>query len=85
MPPLVVIGLLVGAGELALAGGATLLFLSNIICINLSGVLTFLLQGIRPLNWWEEKKARKLTRYSLILWASLLIILVLLLQLADFW
>ena len=85
MPPLVVIGLLVGAGELALAGGATLLFLSNIICINLSGVLTFLLQGIRPLNWWEEKKARKLTRYSLILWVSLLIILVLILQLADFW
>jgi len=85
MPPLVVIGLLAGAGELTLAGGATLLFLSNIICINLSGVLTFLLQGMRPLNWWEEKKARRLTRYSLILWVSLLVILVLLLQLADFW
>ena len=85
MPPLVVIGLLAGAGELTLAGGATLLFLSNIICINLAGVLTFLLQGMRPLNWWEEKKARRLTCYSLILWVSLLIILGLILQLADFW
>ncbi len=84
MPPLVVIGLLAGAGELVLAGGASLLFLANIICVNLSGVLTFLLQGIRPLNWWEEKKAKKLRRYSLILWLGLLMLLIFILHLANF-
>ena len=76
MPPLVVVGILLGAGEFVMAGGALLLFTSNIICINLAGVITFIYQGIRPLNWWEEKKAETTRRYSLILWMILLTLLI---------
>ncbi len=77
MPPLVVVGLLLGAGELTLAVGAFLLFISNIICINLAGVVTFLFQGLAPLNWWEKEKAKKMTKFSLMLWLVMLTILVL--------
>ena len=76
MPPLVVVGILLGAGEFVMAGGALLLFTSNIICINLAGVITFIYQGIRPLNWWEEKKAETTRKYSLILWMILLTLLI---------
>jgi len=79
MPPLVVVGLLLGAGELTMALGAMLLFISNIICINLAGVVTFLFQGIKPLNWWEKEKARRMTRWSLALWLGLLSILIIIL------
>ena len=81
MPPLVVVGLLFGAGEFSLSLGALLLFISNVICINLSGVVTFLFQGIAPLNWWEKKKAKRLSRLSLMLWLGLLAVLILILVL----
>lgn len=74
LPPLVDIGLLLGAGYLQLAVGATILTLTNLICINLAGVATFLIQGIRPRKWWEEKKAKKAVRIALVTWFVLLII-----------
>lgn len=76
LPPTVVFGMLVGSGNYTLAFGAFLLLLVNIICINLSGVLTFLYQGVRPLTWWESKKAKKATRMAITAWTTLLIILV---------
>ena len=72
LPPLVSMGLLLGAGYLGLAWNATLLFLVNVICVNLAGVITFLGQGIRPLSWWEIDKARLATRRAIILWTLLL-------------
>lgn len=76
MPPLVVVGILTGAGEFIMASGALMLFISNIVCINLAGVLTFFYQGVRPLNWWEEKKAATTRKYSLIIWIILLTLLI---------
>jgi uncharacterized membrane protein len=76
LPPLVTCGLLFGAGHGAMAMGALLLFLTNMICINLAGVATFLLQGIRPLSWWEAKVARKATLRAMLLWVVLLAALV---------
>ncbi len=58
LPPLVVFGMLLGSGQFALALGALSLFLTNVICINLSGVATFLVQGISPLTWWEKDHAK---------------------------
>lgn len=72
LPPLVAFGLLLGGGHPALATGAFSLFLMNLICINLAGVGTFLLQGIRPATWWEEKRATKATRIAVGLWVALL-------------
>ena len=75
LPPLVVFGMLLGAGELYEARGALLLLLVNLIGINLSGVMVFLLQGILPLYWWEANKAKKATRIALTLWIILLVVL----------
>lgn len=82
LPPLVTLGMLAGSGNWELALGSLLLFLVNLICLNLAGVLTFLVQGIRPLTWWETKKARKATQMAIILWTILLAVLVVMLILS---
>lgn len=82
IPPLVVFGLLLGAGEIMLALQALHLVFINVICINLAGVFTFLLQGVRPLNWWEASKAKNATSYAIIIWVSLLVLLAALLMLS---
>ncbi|MBN2731657.1 MAG: TIGR00341 family protein [Balneolaceae bacterium] len=74
LPPLVDVGLLLGAGYMQLAVGAGILTFTNLICINLAGVVTFLIQGVRPRDWWEEKKAKKATRYAIVTWLILLVI-----------
>jgi uncharacterized hydrophobic protein (TIGR00341 family) len=72
LPPLVTFGLLLGGGHSALAMGALSLFLMNLICVNLAGVMTFLVQGIRPAIWWEKDRAVKATLIAIGLWAVLL-------------
>ncbi len=82
LPPLVTVGLLLGAGYWTLAGSALLLFFTNLICVNLAGVLTFLVQGVRPLAWWKAGQARRATVTAIALWVLLLALLVLLITLA---
>lgn len=74
LPPLVNMGLLLGAGYSGLAAGAGILTATNLICINLAGVVTFLVQGVRPRTWWEAEKARKSSRIAIVTWALLLIL-----------
>jgi uncharacterized hydrophobic protein (TIGR00341 family) len=76
LPPLVTSGLLLGGGHPALATGALSLFLVNLICVNLAGVTTFLLQGIKPTSWWEKKRAVKATRIAIALSVVLLAVLI---------
>jgi uncharacterized hydrophobic protein (TIGR00341 family) len=83
LPPLVTFGLLVGSGYYSLSLGALLLVLTNIICINLAGVVTFLMRGIRPLTWWEANKAKRATRSAIVLWVVLLCALVLVVLLSQ--
>ena len=88
LPPLVTFGLLMGNGQAALATGALSLFLMNLICVNLAGVGTFLVQGIRPATWWEKDRAAKATQIAIALWAALLaalIGLILLLRTGSIW
>ena len=75
LPPFVVFGLLLTAGQLSAAGGALLLVATNVICVNISGVLTFVVQGLRPRTWWEADRAKKTTRWAVATWALLLAIL----------
>jgi uncharacterized hydrophobic protein (TIGR00341 family) len=83
VPPLVTAGLLTGAGYPKLAAGALVLVITNVACINLSGVLTFLAQRIRPRTWWEERKARRATRRAIGLWLAILVVLVVVIL--QFW
>ncbi|QDT48371.1 hypothetical protein Pan258_24130 [Symmachiella dynata] len=78
MPPLVACGMLIGSGQYHLASGAMLLTVANVISVNLAGVGTFLIQGVRPRSWWEAKRAKTATRRSIAVWIVLLSALVLL-------
>ncbi len=81
LPPLVDIGLLLGSGYMELAIGAIILTFTNLICINLAGVLTFLVQGVRPRTWWEAEKAKKATRIAIATWFGLLAVFAILIWL----
>jgi len=76
LPPLTVCGLLLGSGHLPQSFAAFLLFVTNVICINFAGVVTFFIKGISPRTWWEAKKAKKATRRAIIIWSVILIALV---------
>jgi len=76
LPPLVVAGLLVGAGYWTLAGGAFVLLLTNVTCINLAAVATFFLQKITPRTWWEADRARRTMRLVVTVWILMLGLLV---------
>lgn len=76
VPPVVAAGLLFGAGFPGAGTGALLLSLVNLICVNLAGVLTFLVQGIAPNRWWEAEQARRATRLAVVIWSLLLLALV---------
>lgn len=77
LPPLVVSGLLFGAHQWMSSAGAMLLFLVNVVCINLAGVVTFVLQGIEPKRWWEARNAKRAVRISVMAWIIMLILLAL--------
>ena len=72
LPPLMVFGLLLGNGQFQVGLNALLLFLTNMVCVNISGVLMFLYQGVRPNSWWKAEKAKKQTRVAIIIWMALL-------------
>ena len=75
LPPLVTTGLMLGSAHFELAFGAFLLLSVNVICVNLSGVVTFLLQRVRPNTWWEADKARRATWRAIAIWTVLLLLL----------
>ena len=75
LPPLVTSGLLLGGGNPTLAMGAFSLFLMNLICMNLAGVTTFWVQGIKPTRWLERDRAVKATRIAIALSLVLLAVL----------
>ncbi|HSR66944.1 MAG TPA: TIGR00341 family protein [Acidobacteriota bacterium] len=76
LPPLVTAGLLVGAGYPSQALGALMLTLTNVTCVNLAAVATFLIQKVRPRTWWETKRARKATRIAAATWITMLAVLL---------
>jgi uncharacterized hydrophobic protein (TIGR00341 family) len=76
LPPVAAAGLLLGEGQPHLAVSALLLAAVNIICINLSGVTAFALQGVRPRVWWEAAKAKRAIRIATGIWLTLLVLLV---------
>ncbi len=76
LPPLVAVGLCLGAQDYSGAFGAAMLTLTNIVAINLAGIITFLVQGLRPTSWYEEEKARKTRLIAALLWLLVLAALI---------
>lgn len=83
LPPLVVTGLLLGAGEFRLATQSLLLLVSNLIGINLAGTAVFIWKGVWPSSWWEEKKAKRTALSALVIWIALFLVLVIILLAAQ--
>ncbi|MGD1929878.1 MAG: TIGR00341 family protein [Leptolyngbyaceae cyanobacterium] len=76
LPPLVVAGLLLGAAEWSSAFGASLLTLTNVICLNLAAVTTFLIQDLRPRQLQAQPQAEQVTQAAISIWLLLLMALV---------
>ena len=75
LPPLAAVGLLAGSENYAMALGAFLLFVTNVICINLAGTGTFLALGVEPRRWWKAKKAKQATWRAMAAWVTMLLVL----------
>jgi len=67
VPPLSAAGLYLGAGDLELSVRALFLFANNLVCINIAGIVTFLLQGLPPKRW-------RITAAILAVWLVVLIL-----------
>ena len=83
LPPLVIASMLLVQGHHHEALGAFLLVATNVVCVNLAGVVTFRLRGIRPRTWWEASRARRATRIATAIWAGLLLLVVVLVALSS--
>ncbi|MGW8227366.1 MAG: TIGR00341 family protein [Gammaproteobacteria bacterium] len=80
LPPTATLGLMLGAGQFQNALGAGLLLAVNVVCVNLSGKLVFLLKGIKPRTWLEKRKARQSLLIYVIFRFVVLIILIMVMQ-----
>lgn len=83
LPPVVALGLLLGAGYFQFAWSAALLLVTNVVSVNLAAVCTFLLQGVRPQYWHEIREARTSARIAMGLWLLALTILVLIIWMSG--
>lgn len=85
VPPLAASGLFIGAGHWSMGSRALLLVATNVICVNLAAVGTFLLQEVRPRHWWDAKRAKSMVRVAAVVWLILLAILVALILFVSGW
>lgn len=69
VPPLAASGIYAGAGYPLAAWSALLLFAINLVCVNVAGIIMFLMQGLPPKSW-------RLTGGIVTIWALLLIVLM---------
>lgn len=83
LPPTATLGLMLGAGNYHYALGAGLLLAVNIVCVNLAANLVFLLKGIKPRTWYEQKKAKQSMIVFVLFWLTVLIILVMTVRLRQ--
>jgi uncharacterized hydrophobic protein (TIGR00341 family) len=82
LPPLAAAGLLLGDGWWEAGIGAMLLVAANVASVNLAGIGTFLIQGVRPRLLWEKGRARRATIIAAVLWTALVAALLLTVWLA---
>lgn len=68
VPPLSAAGVLAGSGHAMLATNALFLFAVNLTCVNLAGIVMFLVQGLPPKTW-------RLTAGVTLIWAGILLLL----------
>lgn len=75
LPPLVATGLLLGSGSFEMALRSGLLTVTYVICFNLAGIVTLLLQGVRPTSWQEKRDSESYSPMAIVIWIVLLLIM----------
>ena len=83
LPPLTASALFLGMGDWFNAANAFLLMCVNVVCINLSGLVTFAVRGIGPRSWWEKRKARNSVYYFSAFWCVLLFIITMIIVIKN--
>lgn len=83
LPPLIRSGLLIGGADYKNALNSFLIFSTNIVCLNIAGIITFYLAGIRPRRWWEKEEAKKKTRSAFVIWTLALLFLIIAIMLLS--
>ncbi len=78
LPPAATLGIMLGAGEPALAMGAGLLLAVNVVSVNLASKIVFFLKGVHPRTWLEKEKAKRAMLRYVVGWIVTLLILLLL-------
>ena len=76
LPPLVVLGMLIGSQLWASAIEAAVLVSTNIVCLNLAAIATFWVRDIRPQHWWNKFQASKITGVAAAFWLIILVLLI---------
>tara|TARA_R110001599_G_scaffold7283_5_gene35831 strand:+ start:6881 stop:7948 length:1068 start_codon:yes stop_codon:yes gene_type:complete len=67
VPPIAAAGLFLGSGEEMLGFRALFLLATNLVCINVAGIITFLVQGLPPRNW-------RITSGAFLIWLAILLL-----------
>ena len=76
LPPLVVLGMLIGSQLWTSAIETAVLVSTNIVCLNLAAIATFWVRDIRPQQWWNKFQASKLTGIATVFWLIILALLI---------
>lgn len=84
LPPLVTFGMLLSSELWQPALGSLLLFLINITCLNLAAIATLWLQNVRPYQWWQQLKAKKMTNFAGLFWLLLFFTLIIFIFILKF-
>ncbi|WP_222599408.1 TIGR00341 family protein [Aquibacillus kalidii] len=84
LPPTVVLGMMLGAGEWSLSFTPLLLLLVNINSIILSAILIFWSSGIKPVNWREIQMANTSRKYAILFIGIVICVLALIIFLITF-
>ena len=76
LPPLVVLGMLIGSMLWESAIKTAVLVATNIVCLNLAAIATFWVKDIRPQQWWQKFQANRITKIATIFWSLVLALLI---------
>ena len=77
LPPVVTLGIMLGAGELDGALWAAVLLIANIASVNLAALAVFTAHGVSPRSWLEQYAARQSSLRAWVAWALLLALVIL--------
>ena len=84
LPPAVAMGVMIGAGNWALALGAAELFLVNVASVNLSALAVFRFRGIEPRMWLKKFEARQSRRLAFLVLGALMILLCIIILVQNY-